>query len=166
MRFSPVLLAERAREATRKAASLEKIRGRPGAWRPVNELLGQPLTETWIEAPQRVPAEAGHALELAAGTAGQHKVGIDPMCLLCQGDIGSDIRRHHRCPAWDAWRRERRPDDLRRVADVVHRMGQPFDELFSLGLYVDLSQLLHRATWQWQWEGRSRGSVALAPCRL
>jgi len=38
-------------------------------------------------------------------------------------------------------------------------MGPPFDELFSLGLFVDPAPLLQRPTWQPLWRRRHRGWV-------
>ena len=56
LHFSPADLADKAREATRKAAALEEARTIPGSlwpwalppqWRALNELLGKKDTETW-----------------------------------------------------------------------------------------------------------------------
>ena len=158
--FSPVFLAEKARGATRKAAALEEARARPGslwpwslppAWRPINELLGLKETETWSGHHKGCLRWLATLSHWPQGRLARHKEGIDPRCLLCQEEVGTVFHRQHRCPAWEPWRRDRLPPDLKRAAVVVDRMGEPCNELFSLGLFVDPAPLLQRPPWQPSW---------------
>ena len=63
------------------------------------------------------------------------------------------FHRHYACPAWEPWSRDRIPPDLKKAAVEVRKMGSPYDELFSLGIFADPTPLFKRPVWSdhWKW---------------